>query len=29
MVLVEDSAQSLPSADVEADDRCLIGDGWW
>ncbi|KOX33444.1 hypothetical protein ADK67_06155 [Saccharothrix sp. NRRL B-16348] len=29
VVLVEDAAQSLPSADVESDERCLIGDGWW
>ena len=29
VVLVEDAAQLLPSADVESGDRCLIGDGWW
>lgn len=29
MVFVEDAAESLPSADVESSDRCLIGDGWW
>ncbi|WP_053720597.1 ISL3 family transposase [Saccharothrix sp. NRRL B-16348] len=29
VVLVEDAAQSFPSADIEAGDRCLVGDGWW
>ncbi|MBB5803291.1 hypothetical protein F4560_003059 [Saccharothrix ecbatanensis] len=29
VVLVEDAAQPPSLADVEAGDRCLVGDGWW
>ena len=28
-VLVEDSSQSLPLADVEVGEGRLVGDGWW